>query len=167
MARIGVFVDLQNWMGRVSASTSISLVLINVGCIEYATTLVTNTLKIYCRQGFKISFWVFQPGLASYESIGLGGVKQHVYMIDGNTYEIDTPTFKFSHDYGISAHIASHFDITIDISSKIEIRITRGSYQKTRIISNPGIVFDGSYEDALKSLSEVLKIRKILLDAGL
>lgn len=167
MARPGVGTYVRYQLGRVKASASISQMFININCVEYSTLMVDNTLSIYCLQGTRISCWVFGVDLAEYNLIERGKEKHVVYVIDNKDHSIDTPAFKFTYDGGVVAYIASHFDIFIQITSEIKVRVERGAYRATKMLPNTSIVFDNSYADAFRSLSEVLKLRKLLLDAGL
>ena len=181
MARIGVFVNLQNWMGRPVSDPHVNLFLINIQPImTYTESGLVSFQEMWIRyaRGYKTSSWSF--GLVA------GATKLYGYELNkrdvpicrvemsyiNQTYAVlmETIDFRFNYETDITGSFISHYKTwikaLIDDPNKISVEVFRGNKTSTKALSNDRIIFDGSWADMETALQHFLQIRKILLDAG-
>lgn len=178
MARAGVFINLQNWMGRPVSEPNVNLFLIKIHPIlTYVENGMVSFQEMWIRyaRGYKTSGWSFGVGaekLYGYELFERDVLVGKVQISNlGGSYSalIEAIGFRFNYALDVNGYFISRFKIrirTLADPNKISVTMFRGNRKMTKTLGNDRIVFNGSWDDMETALQKFLQIRKILLDAG-
>ncbi len=189
MARIGVFVNLQNWMGRPVSDPHVNLFLINIHpVLTYVESGMVSFNEMWIRyargyktryaRGYKTSSWSFGLvagatklyGYELYERNVLVGKVEISCISGGYSVLIEATGFRFNYDVDVTGHFVSCFKTRIaalvDNPDEISVEVFRGPKKMIKTLRNDRITFDRSWADIETALEIFLQIRKILLDAG-
>lgn len=168
MARPGVYITLKNWIER-PQSYKIDY---NPGSLSMLGFCVTNMINdensVHYLQKQYYSRVCLLAGCLG-RSIWVGNGPFALWVLTEDTYSLELRNdWKFS--YKVNA-ASLRFKglwrvvITIENAGNIKIWAKKQAYFSSKVISNPGIVLDGSVEDIQRTLTYFLELRDLITKA--